>query len=197
MIYEERLKEIKNYLKNYPFFEFIGKGKRGEVYKINENLVIKIQRDDSQSIDSIKNEFEILKKLEKYDYFPKTVEYNENLKFVIREYVKGKTIDNTLDKKLFIKALHLARVLDLEKINQQELNNPYKHIYFYKNKIMMIDFERARITTNPKNVTQFVQYLCSKFNINYKKIIDLMKKYKKDNSENNFKNIIKILKELM
>jgi putative serine/threonine protein kinase len=115
----------------------------------------------------------------------------------VRDYVKGKTIDNSSDKKLFIKSLLMSRVLDLEKINQKELNNPYKHIFFHKRKVMMIDFERAKITNNPKNVTQFTQYICQRFNIDYRKIIPFMVIYKKNNSENNFKNIIKILKELM
>lgn len=197
MINEKRLEKIKNCLKDYPFFEFLAKGTRGEVYKLSDDFIVKIERDDIEAINSIKNEYDILKKLEKYDYFPKSILYNENLRFLVREFVKGKTIDTSLDKKLFIKALMLSRVLDLEKINQQELNNPYKHIFFYKNKVMMIDFEKAKITVNPKNVTQFTQYLCKRFNIDYKKIINTMKNYKKNSSEINFKSIIKILKELM
>jgi putative serine/threonine protein kinase len=197
MINEKRFEKIKKFLKNYPFFEFLAKGKRGEIYKISDDLIVKIERDDSFSKNSIKNEYFMLKKLEKYDYFPKTILYNNSLKLLIREYVKGNTIDKSLNKKLFIKSLMLSRILDLEKLNQQELTNPYKHIFFYKNKVMMIDFERAKISNNPKNVTQFSQYFCKRFNIDYKKIIPIMKKYKRNSSELNFKSIIKVLKELM
>jgi predicted Ser/Thr protein kinase len=197
MINEKRLEKIKECLKGYDFFEFIAKGKRGEVYRISNALVAKIQRDDTDAIGSIKNEYNILKKLEKHDFFPKAKLYNEELKFIIMDYVKGETIGSSLDKKLFIKTLSLARALDIEKINQQELNNPYKHIYFYKGKAKMIDFERARFANKAKNVTQFTQYLSKKFNISYKKIMPLMAEYKKNNSQNCFKKIIKILKELM
>jgi putative serine/threonine protein kinase len=197
MIDEKRLEKIKECLKGYDFFEFIARGKRGEVYRISNTLIAKIQRDDTDAVNSIKNEYDTLKKLEKYDFFPKAKLCNEELKFIIMDYVKGKTIGSSLDKKLFIKTLSLARALDMEKINQQELTNPYKHIYFYEGKAKMIDFERARFSNNPKNVTQFAQYLCKRFGIGYKKITPLMIEYKKNNSENCFKKIIKILKELM
>ncbi|MFA5303390.1 MAG: hypothetical protein WC393_02535 [Candidatus Nanoarchaeia archaeon] len=197
MIDKKRLEKIKACLKNYPLFEFIAKGTRGEVYKISKALIVKIQRDDSAAIDSVKNEYDMLKKIEEYDFFPKALLYNDELKFLVREYVKGETINNSLNKKLFLKTLMLSRALDLKGINQKELNNPYKHIFFYKNKVMMIDFERAKLTIKPKNVTQFTQYLCKMFKIDYKKIMPLMKKYKHSNSENDFKSIIKILKELM
>ncbi|MFA5333061.1 MAG: hypothetical protein WC376_01035 [Candidatus Nanoarchaeia archaeon] len=197
MIDEKRLGKIKACLKNYPLFLFLAKGTRGEVYKISEALIVKIQRDDSAATDSVKNEYNVLKKLEEYEFFPKALVYNDELKFLVREYVKGKTIDASLDKKLFLKTLRLSRALDLKGINQKELNNPYKHVFFCKNKVMMIDFERAKITIKPKNVTQFTQYLCKRFKIDYKKIMPLMKNYKSSNSENDFKSIIKILKELM
>jgi len=196
MIEAKRLEKIKNCLKKYPLFEFLGKGKRGEAYKLSETIAAKIGLDNSPSKDSIKNEYEILKKLDS-KFFPKAIYYDPKLKFMVRELVKGKTIDKTMDKSLFLKALHLARELDLKRINQQELKNPYKHIFFYKKKAMMIDFERAKISNKPKNVTQFCQYICNKFRIDPKKLAPIMKDYKKSNSENDFKRIIKILKELM
>jgi len=197
MIKEKRLELIRNSLKNYPFFDFLGEGKRSQVYRIDETLAVKIESDDSGTTNSAKNEYDILKRLNKYKFFPKAIVYNEELRFLVREYVRGRTIDSILDKKLFLKALLLARSLDVERINQQEMNNPYKHIYFHNNNVMMIDFERARITLNPKNVTQFVQYLCIRFRVDHKKLIPALLEYKKCDSEPNFKKIIKILKELI
>jgi len=197
MIDEKRLALIKKRLKNYPAFEFLAKGKRGEVYKLSRDLVAKIERDDISAKDTAKNEYEILKKLEKYPYFPKPEFYDKDLRFLVREYVKGENIDKTLDKAIFFEVLKLARALDIEMINQQELTNPYKHIFFFKKKVMMIDFEKARISKKPKNVTQFSQYIFARFKINPKLIEVKLRKYKKSNSGKDFETIIKVLKELM
>ncbi|MDD2678559.1 MAG: hypothetical protein PHT91_01700 [Candidatus Nanoarchaeia archaeon] len=196
MIKESRMKAIKKSLKNYPRFEFLGKGKRGEVYRISESLAVKIEKDDIQAKNTAKNEHEILKKLQPSKYFPKTLLFNEKLRFLIREYVKGNPISKTKDKRAFLGALNLARELDLKGINQQEMNNPYKHIFILKNKPKMIDFEKARISKKPKNVTQFCQYFCKKYKISPKKIMKASIAYKKTYSEKDFKALIKILKEL-
>jgi len=110
MIDKKRLEKIKACLKNYPLFEFIAKGTRGEVYKISKALIVKIQRDDSAAIDSVKNEYDMLKKIEEYDFFPKALLYNDELKFLVREYVKGETINNSLNKKLFLKTFIFSKI---------------------------------------------------------------------------------------
>jgi len=197
MIYENRIKKIKDSLKKYPYFEILGKGKRGEVYKISNGLVVKIKKDDSDAIDNIKNEYDILMKLKIYDYFPKPVYFDKKLDYLIREFVDGVLIDKIIDKQIFIKALKMCRILDKEKINQTEMTNPYKHIFVNKKNIKMIDFERARISNNPKNVTQFLQYIYKKFGIRNDSIKNLAKKYKDNPTDSNFRAIIKILKELI
>src|SRR3989344_8569931 len=54
------------------------------------------------------------------------------------------------------------RTLDLLKLNKEEMHHPHKHIIVdRKGKPSLVDFERARIVSRPKNVTQFCQYLRS------------------------------------
>ena len=70
------------------------------------------------------------------------------------------------------------------------MTNPYKHIIIDKNNNpVLIDFERCRYTEQPKNVTQFLQYLTSgnvetifkkkKIKINKAKVMQLSKIYKR------------------
>lgn len=191
MIYKKRLNLIKKRLNNYPLFSFLDKGTRGEVYKLSKTRIVKIQRDDAPIKETIKNEYNIGKKIQKYSFFPKIIEYNEKLKFMIREFVKGKEIQGIkLNKYKINRLLKLAFILDKEGINQQELTNPFKHIFIYKKKIMMIDFERAKTSIKPKNLSQITQYLCKKLTINPKELIKLMKKYKKTFSTKDYLKIV-------
>jgi len=56
----------------------------------------------------------------------------------------------------------------------------------------MIDFERCYYTEKPKNVTQFCQFLLL-INKIKPEAIEILKKYKKDESEENFKRILKAI----
>ncbi len=197
MINNTRLKKIRKKIKNYPFFELLGFGKRGVVYKISPDLAVKIERDDSPSKGSLKNEYDILKLLNPSNYFPKPIFFDDKLKYLIRGLAKGKRIDAVDNNKLFLKAMMIARELDLKKINQEEMNNPYKHIYFFNKKPMMIDFERAKTAKNPKNVSQFCQYICNKCGLDHKILIPFIKKYKEDYSAKNFKEIMGLLTRLL
>ncbi|VVB74230.1 Uncharacterised protein [Candidatus Tiddalikarchaeum anstoanum] len=191
MINPKRFEQIKNQLeKKYPLFEFLGTGMRSEVYRLNKNLVVKIERDDTDSKDRIKNEYDTLNILKKYKYFPKPFDYNPKLKYLIRDYVGGDLIKDVFDKEIFINCLKLCRCLDTEGINQSELNNPYKHIFIAKDKIMMIDFERARKMKNPHNVSQFIAYIMKKYRIKDDILINLVKEYKKKYDEASFKRIL-------
>ena len=81
--------------------------------------------------------------------------------------------------------------LDKLKINKKELTNPYKHILIKNKKSKMIDFERCYETDNPKNVTQFCEYLMRKKIINRKNLTPLLKNYKKNKTKKNFEKILR------
>jgi len=83
------------------------------------------------------------------------------------------------------------------------MHHPVKHIIIKNNSPVLIDFERCRYTEEPKNVTQFCDFLIGdrvtghlkKKNINLDKtrIIELARQYKENQTKANF---MKILEEL-
>jgi len=189
--------------------EYLAKGKRSVVYKglfKGKKSVMKVINKTAPP-NIIKNETKWLKKLEKYKIGPKL--YKEGKDYMICEFVKGKRIMDWIKennkkeiKKMFKVILKQCRILDKLKVNKKELQRPIKHILIGKT-AKMIDFERCKETEHPKNVTQFCQFLTSKnvkkildkkkIRINKKKLIILLKKYKKEQNEKNFKEILRYI----
>ena len=189
--------------------KYLAKGKRSVVYKgifKGKEAVLKVVRSDAPP-NIIKNETKWLKKLEKYRIGPKL--YKEGKDYMICEFIKGKRIVEWLKehnkaeiKKAFKEILMQCRTLDKLKVNKKELQRPVKHILIGK-KIRMIDFERCKETEHPKNVTQFCQFLMSKnirellhekgIVIDKTDMINLLQEYKKNQSEKNFRKILKLL----
>jgi predicted Ser/Thr protein kinase len=79
------------------------------------------------------------------------------------------------------------------------MNHPTKHILIKKGEasrktVVMIDFERCKQTENPKNVTQFCQYILKyQKKINKKKLMRLLQEYKKDYSSLSFRRLLNLL----
>ncbi len=195
MINEERLKRIRSKLSKYPEFELIGEGNRGVVYRLDNNTVVKIEHDHIKS--RIENEFNLLKRLSKYKYFPKPIYYDKEDRFLIREYVKGIEIDKVkLNWKQIKEIVEMCFILDKEGINQKELTRPFKHIFIDKDKVMMIDFERSTLSNNTKNVNQFVQFLIKRYRIKDKSLIELLKEYKKSKTRKDLNKILSLLSKL-
>ena len=77
------------------------------------------------------------------------------------------------------------------------MHHPHKHIYITKhNKPVMIDFERCSRTENPKNVTQFVEFLArikdelKEFMYKPGELRELAKEYKKNLTKSSLETII-------
>jgi|SRR3989344_2200393 len=180
-------------------FRYLAKGKRGRIY-VEGNIALK-----KSFPKRVKNESNWIKKLNKYGIGPRLIEVKKN--YFKYKFVKG---DFILDyfklnnpEKVIINALKQCRILDKLKVNKLEMHNPHKHIIIENKKPVLIDFERAYKTENPKNVTQFCQFLMSKkvsgitkYKINKKKLIKLLKKYKKNQTEKNFRNISNYFKNI-
>jgi putative serine/threonine protein kinase len=179
--------------------EFFTKGKHGKIYREGKYAI-------KQALPRrVKNETFWIKKLNRYGIGSKLKEVNDdNFKY---EFVDGPFILEYLSKnkdwKIIEDVLKQCRIMDKMKMNKLEMHNPYKHIIINKNKKpVMIDFERAYSTENPKNVTQFCQYLMSKnftealnLTINKKELIPIVKEYKKNKTDNNFNEIVKFFKK--
>lgn len=202
--------------------KYFCKGKRGWLYKgkLNKkNIIVKTKNPESKAIGRIENEIATLKKLEKYNIAPKILFSNKDL--FSYEFIPGKFIfefveDKKTKKREIIivlkKVLEQMYLLDKLWMNKEEMHHPVKHIIINKRKIKgketievkLVDFERAKITRKPKNVTQFCQFLVHmKFNdklrnkkikIEQEDIIKLTQKYKRDMSEKNFNDILNKVK---
>ncbi|MBT3691325.1 serine/threonine protein kinase [Candidatus Woesearchaeota archaeon] len=181
--------------------KYLAKGKRGVIYTgilKGEKVSIKKKNPDSEAIDRIKNEAKFLKILNKYDIGPKVIESGKD--YIIYIYVEGDFLPEFLKKekselkkkKILISILKKARILDKLKINKLEFTRPLKHIFVKYPKVKMIDFERSYYTKNPKNVTQFCQFLIRGKYI--KNNLKVFKNYKENQTEKNFKEILKLIK---
>ena len=106
------------------------------------------------------------------------------------DWIKKSSKKNAV--KIIKNILEQCRIMDKLKINKKEFHKPIKHIIVYKNKPVMIDFERCYYAENPKNVTQFCQFLLL-INKIKPEAIGTLKEYKKNESDGNFKKILKLI----
>lgn len=179
--------------------EYLAEGKRSDVYTAlykNKNVALKVEKEGIGAKNIIKNEARFLRILNKYNIGPKLVLAKNN--FIVYEFVNGTLlVDNLRSKNLKLllkKVLMQCRILDKLKINKEEFHHPIKHVFVDKNKIGMIDFERCHFTDNPKNVTQFCQFLLNfKLVKEKEKFIIALKEYKHKQTEKNFKKLLTFL----
>lgn len=183
---------------------YLAKGKRGKIYLKGSSAI-------KQSAPlHVANEVKWIRILNKKGIAPKFLSSSENsfsYKFVKGEFLP-QWIENQKSRTSVIKVLKdvlsQCRTMDRLKINKLEMHNPYKHIVVTKSaKPVLIDFERCYETKKPKNTTQFCQYitgkLCSALSkkgifLSRKKFTPLLKSYKVTYSDNDFKNITRLIR---
>ena len=181
---------------------YLAKGKRGIIYTgiLNGKKVsIKKKNPDSEAIGRLKNEAKFLKILNKYGVGPKLLKSGKD--YIIYNYVEGIFLPEFLEtekslikkKKVIINILKQARIQDKLKINKLEFTRPLKHILIKYPKVTILDFERCYYTEHPKNVTQFSQYLIK--NNLMENDIKVFQNYKENQTEKNFKEILKLIKK--
>lgn len=152
--------------------ELFTKGKRGVIFKAKYRdlpVVVKIPRPDSDAPNTPALEARYLEKANSVGVGPKLYFFSDD--FVVMEFIDGILIgdffkNDSIESEKFIQVIKLIFdqliLLDKLGINKFELTNPYKHIIVKKDfDPVLIDFERARHTVRPKNVTQFAEYLTS------------------------------------
>ncbi len=183
------------------------KGHRGVIYTAkykNKKVAVKVQRPDIQ-VKSLFREIACLKKLQKYKIGPKLLLAEKD--FFVYEFVEGKFIEQFIEKASKTKIIAVlrnvmlqCRQLDKLHLTKEEMQNPYKHVIVGK-KPVLIDFERCKYSPDPKNVTQFCQYLISGkigrllakkgIKIDKTKVIKLAREYKHKSDEKNFREILR------
>ncbi|RJQ16988.1 hypothetical protein C4573_02915 [Candidatus Woesearchaeota archaeon] len=143
----------------------IHKGKRGIVH-ISGKYAVK-EKNPASAVNTLAHEAVFLKEVNKHNIGPKLYRFNNNK--ITMEYINGERIIEYMRKQnkknilaVLKKVFDQLLILDKNGINKEELTNPYKHIIVRNHQPIMIDFERCRKTDNPKNVTQFLQFLRSK-----------------------------------
>lgn len=169
------------------------KGKRSKVYTAfykNKKVVVKYTH--RAEIESY-----WLKKLSKLKFVPKLISSDKEK--IICEFIEGERINKCLEKTknpipILKQILKQCYELDKLKINKKELTNPYKHILIKNKKSKMIDFERCYETDNPKNVTQFCEYLMRKKLISRKEFTKVLKNYKNNKTKSNFFKILEFVR---
>lgn len=145
--------------------EYYAKGKRGVVSLANWNgtRVLVKEHNPSSAVDTIAHEAMMMKKLNALGIGPKFFAYEKNM--LIREFIDGEEISEWVVhaksddiRHVLVLLLLQCQVMDVASIDKTEMNHPTKHILIRKNIPVQIDFERSRISTRPKNVTQICQW---------------------------------------
>ncbi|KYC45662.1 MAG: bifunctional UGMP family protein/serine/threonine protein kinase [Candidatus Methanofastidiosum methylothiophilum] len=134
----------------------IGKGNTSIIflgkYK-HEKVSIKIERSDSERKGSLKKEASFLIKANENGVGPKIYDYEDN--YIIMEYVEGNLlIEGKFDRADIFDISRQCNALDKAGINHRQIQGG-KHIICGK-KNVIIDFEKAHFSNNPKNVTSFL-----------------------------------------
>lgn len=147
---------------------YFAHGRRGVVlvgrYR-GKKVAVKIKRKESEAVGKIANEARWLKKLGKHHIGPHLV--FSGTEFVVYDFVEGDFILGFIQKnkkekigKVLVNALRQCFTLDQLRVTKEEMHRPLKHIIVKGTTPTLIDFERAHKSDKPKNVTQFVQFLC-------------------------------------
>ncbi len=192
-----------------PSLKLIGKGYRGVILKARwkNNIVAgKILRIDS-GISSLVREAEMMKIVNSLEIGPLLFDYSEHV--ILMEYIQGIDLDKWLEKlsqddvylmkEVLESILIQTRKLDCISLDHGELSNARRHIIVREGlHPTILDFGKARISRKPKNVTSIVSYLT--YGPHHNKILSMLgvkdlpvlvlKKYKENPCEENFKNIL-------
>ena len=188
----------------------LGKGYVGMVVlakKRNSIVALKIRRTDSPRKNMTK-EAKLLKTANKLEIGPKFIKNSKN--FLIMEYIDGEKIIDWA-KKSETKAKEIRSVvknvlrecflLDDAGLDHGELSTIDKHVIVNKKGNTIIDFESSSVNRKPSNVTGATQGILigtglakiiqKKIKIpTKKKIIDLIRMYKKNPTIENFESLL-------
>jgi putative serine/threonine protein kinase len=192
----------------------LGKGYVGVVVLSSQGkktVALKIRRMDS-SRSEMQGEAKLLRLANELDVGPKLLDNSKN--FIIMEYLEGKKIiDWIRDLKgkgsaaklrtTIRKVLEDCYALDKIRLDHGELSHIHKHVIVGK-KICIIDFESSSVNRRTSNVTSATQSIFISSGIanlvkkiikqpNRKKLIASLKKYKNDQSRENFDGVLQVL----
>jgi release factor glutamine methyltransferase len=182
------------------------RGKRGVIIKSkldNKNVSIKIKNENSDAFGNLEIEYKFLKTLNEHNIGPKVISFTDNMLvyefqngILIEEYIENNNKQNII--KVLTNVFNQMYTMDELGINKFEMHHPVKHVIIDKHTPVLLDFERCRNTEDPKNISQFCDYMLriskqlSNKNINFDRdeLIELSKEYKKNRTKKNYKKIL-------
>jgi len=170
-------------------------------------VALKISREDSEALERIRNEAKWLQAVNEKGIGPKylfhdeeyvTYQFVEGTDFL--DWVEGKSIFEimTILKKVLLQCYQL----DLLQVNKEEMHHPFKHIIITAlDEPILLDFERCANTLHPKNVTQFVEFMCKleqripalKDKVSVDQLRDVAKEYKDNPDKESFNTLLKMI----
>ena len=195
---------------------YFSKGKRGLIYKgvykekkSSKKIVvaIKVQNPKSEAQNKISYEQKILKFLNKKKIGPLFLFGGKHYfvyRFAVGKFFKDYILkaSSLQIKKIISDILQQCYILDTLHLNKQEMHRPLRHIIVSQNSkelVTLLDFERVTPSENPKNITQFLDYLgkispqlsTRGFVVSPQKLREMSRRYKK--KEITFSDMLKTL----
>lgn len=167
----------------------INEGWHSEIFLTNKGTIIKKFKENLRK--NYEKEKYFLLKLSNYNFIPRIISWNDNELWIEIEYINCKKFEDiikekSLSKETVEKILDICYILDKLGIEKEEMNRPYKHIFVCENRIILIDWERAREKKSTSNLTQFIQFLIKEKYIERNEIlINLLKEYKRSKENYN------------
>ena len=179
----------------------------------NKEIALKIRRTDSQR-ERMQDEAALLKIANSVNVGPEMFDASRN--FLVMEYIRGKKFRDWIDslkgvgsakrlKNVIKNILKDCYRLDAIGLDHGELNNISKHVIVGKTKATLIDFESSSTSRRPSNVTSITQAffigtgIAKKIQKIYKnppkdEIIDALRRYKRYKTQENFNDLLQILR---
>ncbi len=196
--------------------EILGKGYVGLVVlakRRNKKVALKIRRLDSQRSE-MKSEAKLLSLVNTVNVGPKLFDFSKN--FVVMEYLEGEKISKWINllsgsgsakklKNTIKSVLEDCFRLDQIGFDHGELSSISKHVIVGDSKSTLIDFESSSTKRRVSNVTSITQAIFIGSGIakqvqriykapSKEKIIQVLRKYKQEQTRDSFENLLKILK---
>ncbi|MEM4756108.1 MAG: hypothetical protein QW594_03165, partial [Candidatus Woesearchaeota archaeon] len=164
---------------------FVAKGKRGIIEKgfyHGTLIACKKKHPESKAVGTLETEYHLLSKLANTPlapYVPRVRGYSaEPEPTLYYDFLEGQTLKEWVltnpQQKHFNQVIEQVTecmlILDDLGISKEEMHHPWKHIIVRDQiqksatkdvKIALIDFERAHYSLKPKNLSQWVDFLCS------------------------------------
>jgi len=144
----------------------IARGKTSEIILTDNRTVVKRLRPGATR-NNLRKEYLILKILEPLKLAPRPIELREKTSELVMSYVPGLTLKEFLAREqserkiklVLIKLLHRAAILDLLRVNHNQLHLGKNVLVTKDLDVYIVDFEKATLgSRTPRNVGQVVGY---------------------------------------